>query len=641
MADYQGHRSKSTATVRTTAEPTDIPGKRTLVEGAYLGPSGLVQQQASTASDTARVHSAAAQGVATPSSSLPHGETIQRLFGRHDISAVQAHTGREAGASAAAMGATAYATGNHVVLGGATDLHTVAHEAAHVVQQRGGVQLKGGVGEVGDAYERHADAVADAVVQGKSAEGLLDQMAGGGGGGGGAVQRAVGFEFEFGAWRSSHVADRSRLTKGETIEHGDGFQVQGEDVAGKDAESAVEFVTEPAATRDDVTRIVGGAATKAQAYLSGGDPVTAGAVSIKHGGATDAQMQVSPAVPLPAIPKLYGAAKQQTGAKFVASRVDARVSNSEFRDKHLEGNAPSPDLHGLLVLVVDYLRQGTSNASLNYPKEAIAMMARTSFTKMFSLLPEAERLTEQREQWIAMVLDVLESCNYPIIAPLDGAPNKPALGQTFKDLDPVEAPTGGAATRDEQLAASQPATPGGRSGHHKLNVTREEWLRNMPERDLLSNATDHRFEGMGKLGTATDAEAAGAELAAVALGADHAVATSSKAVAEDGASAQPPLEAPLFELRGGTEMFGVPKTAKPGEWLAAANQIFETVDTANGGRVFRPEAQPLDRASAPKQSNPHLWDAVPQAQPAPQPQRTRAQKIARIIMTLCCHKPAT
>ena len=77
------------------------------------------------------------------------------------------------------MGAQAYASGNHVVLGTATDLHTVAHEATHVVQQRGGVQLKGRVGEVADAYEQHADAVADAVVQGKSAEPLLAQVTGG------------------------------------------------------------------------------------------------------------------------------------------------------------------------------------------------------------------------------------------------------------------------------------------------------------------------------------------------------------------------------------------------------------------------------------------------------------------------------
>jgi len=50
-----------------------------------------------------------------------------------------------------------------------------AHEAAHVVQQRGGVQLEGGIGQPGDSYEQHADAVADAVVAGRSAAPLLDQ----------------------------------------------------------------------------------------------------------------------------------------------------------------------------------------------------------------------------------------------------------------------------------------------------------------------------------------------------------------------------------------------------------------------------------------------------------------------------------
>jgi hypothetical protein len=78
---------------------------------------------------------------------------------------------------ARAMGAQAFATGNHVAFASAPDLHTAAHEAAHVVQQRAGVQLKGGVGEVGDTYERHADAVADRVVAGESAQELLDHHA--------------------------------------------------------------------------------------------------------------------------------------------------------------------------------------------------------------------------------------------------------------------------------------------------------------------------------------------------------------------------------------------------------------------------------------------------------------------------------
>jgi hypothetical protein len=131
-------------------------------------------------SDETAVHAAASQGVTTPAARLPFSDTLQRAFGRHDVSSIQAHTSPEAAASAQAMGAEAYATGDHVVLGRGADLHTVAHEAAHVVQQRGGVQLKGGVGAVGDRHEHHADAVADRVVAGQSADDLLDDSAGGG-----------------------------------------------------------------------------------------------------------------------------------------------------------------------------------------------------------------------------------------------------------------------------------------------------------------------------------------------------------------------------------------------------------------------------------------------------------------------------
>src|SRR5262249_29982747 len=117
--------------------------------------------------------------------------TIQRLFGRHDIGDVKAHVGGPATVAADRMGATAYATGNSVAFRGEPDLHTAAHEAAHTVQQRSGVQFAGGVGRSGDVYERHADAVADAVVAGRSAEGLLDRFAGGGGGAA-AVQKKDG-----------------------------------------------------------------------------------------------------------------------------------------------------------------------------------------------------------------------------------------------------------------------------------------------------------------------------------------------------------------------------------------------------------------------------------------------------------------
>ncbi|MEZ4453736.1 MAG: DUF4157 domain-containing protein [Nannocystaceae bacterium] len=121
----------------------------------------------------------ARRGTRGPSTRLPFLDTLQSAFGRHDLRHVQAHFGPEAAEANRAMGAMAYTFGDHVAFAGAASLHTAAHEAAHVVQQRAGVQLKRGVGEKGDAYERHADAVADRVVRGESAEALLDRMAGG------------------------------------------------------------------------------------------------------------------------------------------------------------------------------------------------------------------------------------------------------------------------------------------------------------------------------------------------------------------------------------------------------------------------------------------------------------------------------
>lgn len=128
----------------------------------------------------------AADGVRSGGGALPHASQIQRAFGRHDVSQVKAHQGSEASAAARDIGAKAYASGSHVAFDGAADLHTAAHEAAHIVQQKQGVSLSGGVGQAGDRYERQADAVADKVVKGESAEALLGGP--GAGGGAGVVQ---------------------------------------------------------------------------------------------------------------------------------------------------------------------------------------------------------------------------------------------------------------------------------------------------------------------------------------------------------------------------------------------------------------------------------------------------------------------
>lgn len=140
-------------------------GKHTLIEETFGSPS--------------RPHDLVGDAVSNGGGRLPYLEEIQRSFGRHDVSGVSAHQGPSAGQAATALGARAFAVGNAVAFDGTPDLHTAAHEAAHVVQQRGGVQLKGGIGEVGDAHEQHANQVADRVVAGSSAEELLDRYTSG------------------------------------------------------------------------------------------------------------------------------------------------------------------------------------------------------------------------------------------------------------------------------------------------------------------------------------------------------------------------------------------------------------------------------------------------------------------------------
>lgn len=136
-----------------------------------------VQKQGQS-SDTSTVHTIAAAGVQGSGSKLPHYDKIQASFGSHDVSHVQAYTESQAAAASRAIGAQAYATGIKVAFADSSpSLHTAAHEAAHIIQQQAGVHLKDGVGEIGDSYEQHADRVADAVVQGKSAETILNKFA--------------------------------------------------------------------------------------------------------------------------------------------------------------------------------------------------------------------------------------------------------------------------------------------------------------------------------------------------------------------------------------------------------------------------------------------------------------------------------
>jgi hypothetical protein len=154
-----------------------VAGKRTLTE--WLPVQHKLQATPAAQSGGAETHALAASGVSGAGHSLPHLDRIQRLFGSHDVSGIRAHTDVFASSANAQMGAEGFAIGRDVGFASSSpSLHTAAHEAAHVVQQRAGVQLKGGVGDAGDAYEQQADRVADLVVQGRSAERELSQLGG-------------------------------------------------------------------------------------------------------------------------------------------------------------------------------------------------------------------------------------------------------------------------------------------------------------------------------------------------------------------------------------------------------------------------------------------------------------------------------
>ncbi len=168
---------------------TDPERKPDQTDGRPPHDAQPVQKLAATDHESPDLHHIAARGASGASHALPFLDRIQASFGRHDVGSIRAHTGREARDANQRMESLAYASDGNVVFGRDPDLFTAAHEAAHVIQQRRGVSLSGGVGASDDGYERHADAVADAVVRGESAERLLDELAGGGGGGGsGAVQ---------------------------------------------------------------------------------------------------------------------------------------------------------------------------------------------------------------------------------------------------------------------------------------------------------------------------------------------------------------------------------------------------------------------------------------------------------------------
>lgn len=136
-----------------------------------------VQHQGSQARSPRVIRRAARSGLKGATRPLPHGERIQAAFGHHDVSRVRTSVGGGAGTANRRMGALAFTSGDRIGFRDTPSLRLAAHEATHAVQQRQGLSLPDNVGRAGDPWERHADRVADAVVGGRSAEAVLDEVA--------------------------------------------------------------------------------------------------------------------------------------------------------------------------------------------------------------------------------------------------------------------------------------------------------------------------------------------------------------------------------------------------------------------------------------------------------------------------------
>jgi hypothetical protein len=180
---------------------------------AVLRRQAGAESESSRATSRTVVHDTAAGGVGGPATAYPHLARIQRAFGAHDLGHASAHMDAQAGDACRDLGAMAYTTGSRVAFRGSPDLYTAAHEAAHVVQQQRGVHLRGGMSQAGDPYERHADAVAQAVVSGRSAAPLLDALPAGAPGQAAVQRRACTSKDDPEAIITSHTVSPDTIQK--------------------------------------------------------------------------------------------------------------------------------------------------------------------------------------------------------------------------------------------------------------------------------------------------------------------------------------------------------------------------------------------------------------------------------------------
>ncbi|GGZ11482.1 eCIS core domain-containing protein [Streptomyces nitrosporeus] len=217
MRDHENVRTDPDhAPARGPAAAPQAPGGRLLALQGEAGNAAVVQMLRRAGHPGAQAGPPRGGGGADPSATVQRSavHAVLRSGGRPldeatrtdmearlgaDFSDVRVHTDAAARASAAEVGARAYTSGSHVVIGaGGGDRHTLAHELTHVIQQRQGpvAGTDNGAGlsvsDPSDRFEREAEANARRVLGGPAPVRHphdRDAPAPGGAGPGAAVQR--------------------------------------------------------------------------------------------------------------------------------------------------------------------------------------------------------------------------------------------------------------------------------------------------------------------------------------------------------------------------------------------------------------------------------------------------------------------
>lgn len=167
---------KSVSNIKPGSNTKTIPSSPAEKRRAVSGLDNQASQKLISPSFATK-KSIAGSGLRDSAQTLPFANQINKAFGLHRVDDLKALLGKSSAIANQTLNSLAYTHGNHIAFGRTPDLRLAAHEAAHAVQQRSHAgPATSHIGTPEDIYEQHADQVANAVVNGRSAEGLLDKF---------------------------------------------------------------------------------------------------------------------------------------------------------------------------------------------------------------------------------------------------------------------------------------------------------------------------------------------------------------------------------------------------------------------------------------------------------------------------------